>query len=243
MRIGLFDSGIGGLNVLSELLKKYPNNEYIYYGDTKNLPYGNKSKEELIKLSSNIIRFFEKKEVDLIITACGTISSNCFDELKKITSIPLYDIISPTINYINNSKYQNIGLIGTNKTIESGIFPQRIINRHVYSIPTPNLVPIIENNLEREPILSNYLLEFKDNIDCLILGCTHYPLLKTEIKNYLHVPLIDMGKCLIDTIALTNNDSTKITLYFSLLNDVILNNINNIITVNKEIILIDNYKK
>ena len=76
MRIGVFDSGIGGLTVLKTLIKKYPNNEYIYYGDTKNLPYGNKSIEELKELSSNIIEFLLKKEVDIIVIACGTISSN-----------------------------------------------------------------------------------------------------------------------------------------------------------------------
>ena len=240
MKIGLFDSGMGGLNVLVELLKVYPNNEYIYYGDTKNLPYGDKNKEELLKLASPIIHFFEEQKVDLIIVACGTISSNCFEELKQMTKIPLYDIINPTINYINNSEYQNIGLIGTNKTIESGIFTKKILNRSVYSVKTPELVPIIENNLEKEPTLTNYLLEFKDNVDCLILGCTHYPLLKTEINNYLNIPLIDMGKCLSESIKLTNNGIQKITLYFSLLNEVILQNINNIITWDKEIVLINN---
>ena len=85
MKIGMFDSGIGGLTVLKEFIKKYPNNHYIYYGDTKNLPYGTKEKEELLKLVKPIISFFTKQKVDFIIIACGTISANCFFELKKIS--------------------------------------------------------------------------------------------------------------------------------------------------------------
>ena len=107
MKIGMFDSGLGGLTVLKEFIKKYPNNTYIYYGDTKNLPYGTKSKQELIKLVTKIISFFEKKQIDIIIVACGTISSTCLDEIKKMTNIPVYDIISPTIEYLNEIK-QNI---------------------------------------------------------------------------------------------------------------------------------------
>ena len=106
MKIGIFDSGIGGLTVLAELIKKYPNNKYYYFGDNINAPYGTKSKEELLKLSNKIINFLNKKDVDLIIVACGTISSNVFDKLPKDTKI--YDVISPTIDYINNSNYENI---------------------------------------------------------------------------------------------------------------------------------------
>ena len=122
MRIGVFDSGLGGINVLSCLIKKYPNNEYIYFGDTKNLPYGDKTKEELMVLASNAIDFLISKNVELIIIACGTISSNGYDELKKRYNIPLYDIISPTINYLKESDLNNIGVIGTKRTIESRIF-------------------------------------------------------------------------------------------------------------------------
>ena len=107
MRIGLFDSGVGGLTVLKTLINKYPNNEYIYYGDTLNVPYGNKSKEELLKLSRHNIEFLLSKKVDMIIIACGTVSSNCLTELKKEYRIPIYSIIEPTINYLNNSKSLN----------------------------------------------------------------------------------------------------------------------------------------
>ena len=102
MRIGVFDSGIGGINVLKELIKKYPNNEYIFYGGTLNLPYGSKTIDELKLLASNIIDFLMSKDVDMIIIACGTISSNCYDYLCNKYDIPIYDIVYPTIRYINN---------------------------------------------------------------------------------------------------------------------------------------------
>ena len=105
MRVGVFDSGIGGLTVLKKIYKHYPNNEYIYFGDTLNLPYGNKTKEELNNLSSLEIEFLLSKKVDMIIIACGTVSSNCIDYLKNKYNIPIYDIISPTISYLNNSDY------------------------------------------------------------------------------------------------------------------------------------------
>ena len=238
MKIGIFDSGIGGLNVLKELINTHPNNHYIYYGDTKNVPYGNKSKEELLKLSRRIINFFEEKSVDLIIIACGTISSNCYLELLKETKIKLYDIITPTINYINNSSFKNIGLIGTTKTIESNIFQNNIKNKKLIYKDTPIFVPIIENDeiLLKEKDIINEISLFKNKIDCLILGCTHYPLLDKILCKYLEVPLIDMGKCLVDKIEITDNNYSKIELYFSHLNDKIIKNINKIIEKDKEII-------
>lgn len=237
MRIGIFDSGVGGLNVLKELIKVYPNNHYIYYGDTKNVPYGNKSKDELMILSRNIIKFFERKGVDLIIIACGTISSNCYNDLIKETKIKLYDIISPTIDFINKSKYKNIGLIGTTKTIESNTFQTKILHRNLICKDTPIFVPIIENNeiITKEEEIRKELLIFKDKVECLILGCTHYPLLNDIIDKYLNVDLIDMGKCLIDNIEFKNDNFSKIELYFSFLNEKIVANINKIITSDKEI--------
>lgn len=237
MKIGIFDSGVGGLNVLAELIKVYPNNHYIYYGDTKNVPYGNKSKDELLKLSLNIIHFFEEKEVDLIIIACGTVSSNCYLELKDKTNIKIIDIISPTINYINSSSFSNIGLIGTTKTIESKIFPSNI-NKNVIYKDTPSFVPIIENNEidNKKDEIINELSFFKDRVDCLILGCTHYPLLSDIINNFLNIPLIDMGRCMIEKINLNNNNLLKIELYFSYLNEEIIKNINKIIISDKKII-------
>ena len=230
MRVGLFDSGIGGINVLNELVKKYPNNHYIYFGDTKNLPYGNKSVLELMNLSSRIIEFLINKKVDIIIIACGTVSSNCYLKLKESYNIPIFDIISPTINYLKNSNYNNIGVIGTNKTIESNVF--MIPNKNVLMKSTPSLVPMIENNLYKDNLEIRDILDDFKNIECLVLGCTHYPLLKNEISKYLDIPLIDMGVCLSNQLDLKDNDELKIDLYFSSINNELKSNVKNILDKN-----------
>lgn len=236
MRIGVFDSGIGGVNVLSCLIKKYPNNEYIYFGDTKNLPYGDKSKEELMKLAKEAIDFLLTKKVELIIIACGTISSNCYDELKREYSIPLYDIISPTIAYLNNSSFNKIGVIGTKKTIESNVFS--LINKDIKMLATPNLVPIIENNkiLESKEEIINNLSCFKD-YDILVLGCTHYPVLKNLIENNLKIKTLDMGEVLSDVINLSNDGKYHCELYFSSIGVNLIMNINNILKTDYQIYL------
>ena len=126
MRIGMFDSGVGGLTVLKAFLKKHPNNEYVYYGDTKNVPYGNKTKEELLKLSTGIIKYLESKNVDIIIIACGTVSSNIYEELKQVTKIPLYSIIEEIPNYIEEKEYKHVTVMATSATINSHIFKQKI---------------------------------------------------------------------------------------------------------------------
>lgn len=230
MRVGLFDSGIGGVNVLKELVKKYPNNHYVYFGDTKNLPYGNKSVAELTKLSKNIIDFLVNKQVDIIIIACGTVSSNCYLKLKENYQIPIYDIITPTINYLKNSNYNKIGIIGTNKTIESKSF--LISNKDIIMKATPSFVPMIENNLYKNNLEIKEIISDFNSVEALVLGCTHYPLLKEELRKYLDIPLIDMGICLANYLDLKGNENLQIDLYFSKLNTEIKTNLKSILENN-----------
>lgn len=228
MKIGVFDSGIGGLTVLKRLIEKYPNNEYIYYGDTKNIPYGDKTIDELKVLSCNIIDFLIKREVDLIIIACGTISSNLSTYLKEKYNIKIIDIISPVINYLNNSDYEKIGVIATQATINSKVFSKNI-NKKVKEISCPRFVPLIESNnlIELNEFFEIYLDNLKD-CDLIVLGCTHYPIIKNEIAKYLNnnTRLLDMGECISN---ISNNGIKKIDLYFSKLDDNIINNVNSII--------------
>ncbi len=236
MRIGIFDSGIGGINVLSCLIKRFPNNHYIYFGDTKNLPYGDKKKEELMKLACAAIDFLLSKKVDMIIIACGTISSNCYEDLKKKYDIPLYDIISPTVNYLNNCDYSKIGVIGTKRTIESNIF--KVPNKDVLMKETPSFVPIIENNRikEKEKDILQELNDFKE-YPILVLGCTHYPLLKELINEKLKIDTLDMGEILINDIKISNNNHPAYELYFSLISVNLLNNISAILDCDYQIYL------
>ena len=231
MRIGLFDSGLGGLTVLKTLLKKYPNNEYVYYGDTLNIPYGDKTKEELIILAKKNVEFLLSKNVDIIIIACGTVSSNCLDILKESYDIPIISILEPTIDYLNRSNYQNILVMATHATINSHIFKNNI-NKNIYELETPKLVPMIENNnlLDIEEILHEYLDNYLNNIDVLVLGCTHYPIIKDYIKSVVgeHTNILDMS----DLIKIDNNGNRSLEIYFSKIDDKIITNTKNILEIN-----------
>ena len=235
MRIGLFDSGLGGLTVLKTLLKKYPNNEYVYYGDTLNIPYGDKTKEELIILAKKNVEFLLSKKVDMIVVACGTVSSNCLDILKETYNIPIISILEPTIDYLNNSNYQNILVMATHATINSHIFKNNII-KNIYELETPKLVPMIENNnlLDINKVLHEYLDNYLNNIDVLVLGCTHYPIIKDYIKNVVgeNTNILDMS----DLIKIDNNGNRSLEIYFSKIDDKIITNTKNILEINNLII-------
>lgn len=219
MRVGIFDSGIGGLTVLNKLSSKYKNNDYIFFGDRINIPYGEKSKKELFDLSSKIIDFLISNEVDMIVIACGTVSSNCYKELlDKYKNINIVDIISPTVNYINNKKIDNILVIATSKTVDSHIFKNLLKDKSVYEKACPFLVDMIENNKDIK--LEECINDKK--YDYVLLGCTHYPLIKDMIKN----KTIDLG----DNIFLESNSGTgSIKLYFSKIDDNLLYNVSKIL--------------
>ena len=226
MRVGVFDSGVGGLTVLKKLIEKYPKNDYIYFGDTKNVPYGEKNKNELFDLSSKIVEFFIENNIDLIVIACGTISSNCYSELKNKYSIPIIDIISPTIKYVTINNYDNIGVIATTRTIDSHIFRDLLKDITVYEEACSEFVNLIENDLYDEIDIDKHLS--KIDSDTIILGCTHYPLIKDKIKRNC----IDMA----DNIVLPDNNGNSLrVLYFSKLDDKVIKNVNKII--NKDIII------
>lgn len=215
MKIGVFDSGVGGLTVLKELIK-YPN-EYYYFGDNINIPYGTKTKYELQILSSKIIEFLISKDVDMIIIACGTISSNVYEYLKNKYDIPIYDIITPTLEYLQDKEYYTFA---TPMTCKSSIFDN--------AIECPLLVPLIENNKDVNDALKEYLNKIPINSN-LVLGCTHYPVLTNEILTLRSdLNLIDMGKILSEKLNLKSN-KLKIRLYFSKVDHNLITNIDKII--------------
>lgn len=216
MRVGVFDSGVGGLTVLSKLASKYPKNDYIYFGDTINIPYGEKDINTLFNLSSKIIKYLISKKVELIVIACGTVSSNCYEKLKSTYNIPIIDIISPTINYIKENNYKSIGVFATSRTINSHIFKKLLPNVLVEELACPSFVDLIESGNIEKIDTSNYVSKIKS--DTIILGCTHYPLIKDKINK----KTIDMA----DNIKLDKNEgNSSIELYFSKLDNKVLNNI------------------
>ena len=232
MRIGVFDSGLGGIATLKDLIKYKPNNEYIYFGDTINLPYGEKTKEELKDYADKIINFLKEKEVDMIIIACGTISSNIYEEIKDSYGIPIYDIINPICNYLEN-KCHDVLLLATSMTIKSKVFKDKLElkNIKVYDKECPMFVPIIEgkNKEDINKYIEEYLIDYKNkNIDLIIPGCTHYPLIAKELENYLNVKVLDIGYIIASSLDI--KDSKKgIEIYFSKIDESLKKNVKKII--------------
>lgn len=234
MKIGIFDSGVGGLTVLKKLIDKHPNHHYIYFGDTEHLPYGEKSKEQLLVYSEKIIEFLITKNVDYIIMACGTISSNVYEEVKNKYAAKIINVVELIVDYIEEKHYKNVGFIGTSMTVKSKNF-EKNMNANVISQACPCFVEIIEgilpyNNLEK--YLSKYLSKFqKQNIEVLVLGCTHYSLIKKEIMKYFDdsVDIIDLGEVIADKIELPLEEVQNIELFFSKLDKILINNVKKII--------------
>ncbi|CDA16471.1 MAG: glutamate racemase [Clostridia bacterium] len=208
--IGMFDSGVGGMTVLKEVKKKLPNEKIIYLGDTKRFPYGSKSKETIIELTKRGIEFFIKKDVKAIIIACGTATSQAIDTVSKMYNIPIIGIIEPTVNYILKQKnIKNIGVIATAGTIRSNGWEKALKEKNselnIINKACPLLAPMAEEGWTNNEVASLAVKEYlKDinNIDALILGCTHYPLFEDVIKKELGdtVEIINTGKMIADFI-------------------------------------------
>lgn len=225
--IGVFDSGLGGLTVLAELIKELPDENYIYVGDTARVPYGARSKETIQKYSLEIASYLIKQDVKILVVACNTVSSYALDVLKNTFSIPIVGVIEPAIqSFFKNSKNTSVAVIGTRATINSKTY-QKIIHSYdpeiyVFSKACPLFVPIVEENwIDNDvtyEIIKQYLNEINEKkIDDIILGCTHYPLLKKAIlKIYPHFNLIDSStetalyiKKLLKELNLENKNNTN----------------------------------
>lgn len=206
--IGVFDSGIGGLSVLKQLIRFLPSEKFIYLGDIARVPYGNKSETIVKQYARECTKFMLAKDVKLIVVACNTVSSVAIDEVKNIAhDTMIIDMIEPaSIAAVRSTRNGNIGIIGTRATIKSDSYPKmikKIISEYEFNIISkacPLFVPLIEEGLLNHPatriIAEEYLAQLKDgNIDTLILGCTHYPLLSQLISEILPgVQQIDTGE-------------------------------------------------
>lgn len=203
--IGVFDSGIGGLTVVKELNRLLPGEKIIYFGDTARVPYGNKSKETVIDYSLQIAYFLMKKKIKMLIVACNTASSVSLPTLKRHLHIPVLGVIEPGSKAaIGNTKKDNIGVVGTVGTVNSNSYKRALKKARpkvkVSQLPCPLFVQLAEEGWHKnhiaQAISDEYLKGFKKHgIDTMILGCTHYPLLKEVIQRSLgkNVKLIDSG--------------------------------------------------
>lgn len=189
--IGVFDSGIGGLTVAKEIMHQIPNERIVYFGDTARVPYGNKSKETIIKFSRQIVRFLQTQKVKAIVAACNTVSAFALDEIEREVDIPMIGVVKPGVKAaLKATRNGKIGVIGTAGTIASRIYPQYIKemnpDANITGKACPLFVPLVEEGLWRDPVTDEiarrYLAELIDiDIDTLVLGCTHYPLIRETI--------------------------------------------------------------
>lgn len=205
--IGVFDSGLGGLTAVRELLNILPNEDVIYFGDTGRVPYGTRSRETILKYAAQDMAFLRSKNVKMIIAACGTVSSVA-GELGKALPIPYTGVLHPTALAASLATSNGkIGVIGTSATIRSGSYQKEIHaidpKLEVYANDCPMFVPLVENdffdpaNPVPRLVAERYLAPLKEQgVDTLIMGCTHYPLLRETIQQVMgpNVVLIDSGR-------------------------------------------------
>ncbi len=189
--IGVFDSGVGGLTVVREIMRQIPNESICYFGDTARVPYGAKSKETVTRFSRQIVRFLKMHQVKTIVVACNTASAYALDELEKETDIPIIGVVKPGARVAAEvTRNGKIGVIATEATIGSHMYTRYIkeLNSEadIWGKACPLFVPLVEEGLWQDPvtdeIAKRYLSELIDiGIDTLIMGCTHYPLIRSTI--------------------------------------------------------------
>lgn len=203
--IGVFDSGIGGLTVVKRLFSTLPKENIVYFGDTARVPYGSKSNSTVIEYSLQDTKFLLSKNVKAVVVACNTASSIAIDELRKNFDVPVIGMIEPGASLaVKETRNKKIGVIGTRATISNKAYSNAIKNINpdiqVYEKACPLFVPIAEegwtNHKATYEVAEEYLKELRDlDIDTLVLGCTHYPILAEVIQNVIgkDVKLIDSG--------------------------------------------------
>ena len=219
--IGIFDSGIGGLTVLKEIIREIPDEDTIYLGDTARVPYGIRSAETVIRYAFENTRFLFSKDIKLLVVACNTASSVSLDAIVKHTSIPVIGVIEPGAKAaVETTQKGKVGVIGTQATVQSGAYARAIQRRdagiEVTSLACPLFVPLVEEGWIDGPIVrmivEKYLKDIKtEGIDTVVLGCTHYPLLKGVISE-----VMGSGVTLIDSAVETSHEVHNVLKKFDL---------------------------
>ncbi len=218
--IGVFDSGVGGLSVVKEITKILPNYQITYFGDTARLPYGTKGTDFVKKYSAKITSWLLDRGAKIIVVACHTSSAQAGEFLKdKFKDIPVFDMISPASKKISERNFKKIGIIGTPGTIKSSSWEKHLSKTSpdlkIYSKACPLFVPLVEegwidNKASRE-IAREYLKNF-NNIEALVLACTHYPMLEKIIKQTIKTEIIDPAESLARELGLFLRDNGQIKL-------------------------------
>lgn len=193
--IGVFDSGVGGLTVMREIVRHLPNENIVYFGDTARVPYGSKSQKTIIRFSEQIIRFLKTKQVKAIVIACNTASALALDAVRDEFDVPILGVVIPGARAaVEATVNKKVGVVGTDATVQSGMYTKIIqgMNPGVQVIEKacPLFVPLVEEGFKEHvvtrEIIEYYLESMKaTDIDAMILGCTHYPLLRSKIRAYM----------------------------------------------------------
>ena len=205
--IGVFDSGLGGLTALRELARLMPQEDLIYFGDTGRVPYGSRSRDTIIKYARQDVAFLNTFSPKAIVIACGTVSTTALEVLRRECGVPLFGVVEPAARAAAQATENGkVGLIGTSATIRSGAYERALDalrpGTQVTARACPLFVPLVENgrfhqgDVVVETVVSEYLESVKDQgVDTLMLGCTHYPLLRQVIGDYMgpQVKLVDVG--------------------------------------------------
>lgn len=204
--IGVFDSGVGGLTVVKQVMKTLPKEDIVYFGDTARLPYGTKSKAAVTRFSRQIVKFLLTKEVKAIIIACNTASSNSLEQLREEFDVPLFGVVEPGVEEaLRSTRNKKVGIIGTAGTIRSHAYENKIYMAdetiQVFAKPCPLFVSLVEEGWTENQVArltaEAYLRELVEvGVDSIVLGCTHYPLLKRCIGETVgeDIRLIDPAK-------------------------------------------------
>ena len=205
--IGLFDSGVGGLTVAHAIRQIMPSESLIYFGDTAHLPYGDKSAESIISYSRHITSFLVEKGAKMVLIACNSASASAFPVLKEEFGDTLFlmDVIEPVVDYVAGGNYSRVGVIGTKRTISSGTYEKRFSEKSpstsVVSMATPLFVPMIEEGFIFDDVSNAILRAYLagpqlDTIEALVLGCTHYPIIRQQIARIFNfnVEVIDSAR-------------------------------------------------
>lgn len=216
MAIGIFDSGLGGLSVFKYLIQKYKDEKIVYFADTKNFPYGEKTNEQIIQYARRILKFFLTQGVTEVLVACNTVSAIALETLKKEFEIPIIGVIDPVCEYIKKEDIREITLLATQATIKSNAYGIRLKDRIKNKIAAPKLVECAENmdvNSVNE-ILNIYLKDVGE-VKNILLGCTHFPLLYDQIqKKYKNSTLIDPAKQAVEALKV-KEDKGNVVFYTS----------------------------
>lgn len=193
--IGVFDSGVGGLTVVREMIRHLPNENIIYFGDTARVPYGSKSQNTIIRFSEQIIRFLKMKQVKAIVIACNTASALALEAVRDEFDVPILGVVIPGARAaVEATQNLKVGVVGTDATVQSGMYTKIVhgMNPDIQVIEKacPLFVPLVEEGFKEHQvtleIIDHYLDSMKNTeIDTMILGCTHYPLLRSKIRAYL----------------------------------------------------------